>query len=149
MQENGRPLWNAMLSSVSGRDGRMISISIQGDGPMFRELQERADVGSVYWQEHSAGPDAALDDRAIWAAANPGLQDGIKSLSYMEDMAARAAAIPADQASFRLYDLNTVRARACTQLLWGWRIGRLALWTGCRRPTGRAVLAWTWAAAAV
>ena len=140
IQENGRPLWNAMLSSVSGRDGRMISISIQGDGPMFRELQERADAKTIYWQEHSAGPDAALDDRAIWAAANPGLQDGIKSLSYMEDMAARAAAIPADQASFRLYDLNTPGAGLHTTIV------GLSDWQAClcgpAASGRRAVLCW-------
>ena len=32
LQENNRDLWNAVLSSTSGRDGRMLSISIQGMG---------------------------------------------------------------------------------------------------------------------
>lgn len=107
LEENARPLWNAMLSSVSARDGRMISISIMGDGPLFRELQERAEARTVYWQEHTAPRDCALDDREAWAAANPGLADGIKSLSYMVDMAERAASLPADAGLFRLYDLNT------------------------------------------
>ena len=47
LQENNRDLWNAVLSSTSGRDGRMLSISIQGDGPMFSELKARLDNGSA------------------------------------------------------------------------------------------------------
>ena len=62
LQENSRDLWNAVLSSTSGRDGRMLSISIQGDGPMFAELKERADAASVLFQLHAAPDDCDLDD---------------------------------------------------------------------------------------
>ena len=40
--ESKRGLWNAMLSSVSNREGRLFCISIRCDGPMSRELGERA-----------------------------------------------------------------------------------------------------------
>ena len=106
LPEASRDLWNAILSSVSGRDGRLICISIRGDGPMFRELGERAADPSVVWHEYAAPADCELDDRAAWTAANPGLAGGIKSASYMADMARRALASPADQRSFRSHDLN-------------------------------------------
>ena len=80
LQESQRDLWAAVMSSVSGRDGRLLAISIQGDGPMFWELGERADDDSVVWEKYAAPDDAALDDEEAWALANPGLADGIKSL---------------------------------------------------------------------
>ena len=109
LQENNRDLWNAVLSSTSGRDGRMLSISIQGDGPMFSELKARLDSPSVAFHLYAAPDDCSLDDESAWEVANPGLADGIKSRGYMVDMAQRAIAIPSDAASFRAYDLNQPR----------------------------------------
>jgi len=106
LAEKSRDLWNAMLSSVSGRDGRLFAISVQGEGPMFAGLETRSEDAAVYWRRYSAPEDAALDSREAWQAANPGLQSGIKSLAYMSDMARRALANPADQRSFRALDLN-------------------------------------------
>lgn len=106
LQERERELWNAMISSVSGRDGRLICISIKGDGPMFRELEQRKGMESVHFVEYSSDPRLPLDDETAWHQANPGLKTGIKSLSYMRDMAARALASPNDQSSFAAYDLN-------------------------------------------
>lgn len=106
LPESKRELWNAVLSSTSGRDGRLLGISIQGDGPMFAELRERRDAGSVVYHLHAAPEDCALDDESAWAAANPGLAEGIKSRAYMVDAAARAIANPSDAPSFRAYDLN-------------------------------------------
>lgn len=105
LHERDRPLWNALLSCVSGRDGRMLSISIQGDGPMFAELQQRAGEPGVYWQRHSAPDAAALDDQDGWKAANPGL-GSIKGMKYMRYAANRALRSPSDQSAFRAYDLN-------------------------------------------
>lgn len=104
--ESQRELWNAILSSTSGRDGRLLCISIRGDGPMFTELAERAGEPSVVWHEYAASEGCALDDESAWEAANPGLADGIKSIGYMRDTARRAISTPADAASFRAYDLN-------------------------------------------
>ena len=106
LDESKRDLWNQVLSSTSGRDGRLVCISIRADGPMFRELGERAADPSVVWHEYAAPADCEIDDRAAWAAANPALGSGIKSASYMADMARRALASPADQRSFRSHDLN-------------------------------------------
>ena len=54
LDESKRDLWNQVLSSVSGRDGRLICISIRGDSPMFRELGERAGDPAVVWHEYAA-----------------------------------------------------------------------------------------------
>ena len=104
--ESQRELWNAILSSTSGRDGRLLAISIRGDSPMFSELAARAGEPSVIWHEFAAPEGCALDDETAWTAANPGLADGIKSVGYMRDTSRRAISTPADAASFRAYDLN-------------------------------------------
>ena len=127
LQENQRDLWSAILSSTSGRDGRMLSISIQGDGQMFSELRDRAGEPSVVWHEFSAPDDCALDDEEAWAAANPGLASGIKSLSYMRDMSRKAISIPADAASFRAYDLNQPRSPSTETIC------SAADWRACER----------------
>ena len=105
LEESHRELWNAILSSTSGRNGKLLCISIQGTGPMFRELRDREGRG-VCWHEYAAPLSAPIDQPATWHAANPGLRRGIKSTAYMRDMAARALQSPADQPSFRAYDLN-------------------------------------------
>ena len=109
IQESLRDLWGAVLSSTSGRDGRLLAISIRGDGPMFSEMAARAETAAVHWTEFAAPDDCALDDESAWEAANPGLADGIKSRGYMRDSSAKAIQIPADAASFRAYDLNQPR----------------------------------------
>ena len=38
LPESERELWAAVASSLSGRDGRLLAISIKGDGPMFAEM---------------------------------------------------------------------------------------------------------------
>ena len=106
LDENRRELWAAVLSSVSGRDGRLLAISIRGHGPMFSELAERAASPGVHWTEYAAPEGCALDDEKAWVAANPGLASGIKSRSYMVDAARRAIAVPADASLFRAFDLN-------------------------------------------
>lgn len=121
LQENQRHLWQAMFSAISGRDGRFMVISIQGDGPMFKELRERADETSVYFQLHAADVDGVIDDPEQWAKANPGL-GSIKSLSYMQDASRRAKLVPSDAGAFRAHDLNLPQAPGremlCTQHDW-------------------------------
>lgn len=106
MQEPQREVWNAMLSSTSGRDGRLLVISILGDGPMMAELRGREGDPAVCWHGYTTDPAADPTDPATWAAGNPGLADGIKSSRYMADAARRAVVNPADMAAFRAYDLN-------------------------------------------
>ncbi len=128
LEESRRDLWNACLSSTSSRDGRMLSISIQGDSPMFGELGERAGQSGVVWHLYAADDECALDDESAWAAANPGLASGIKSTSYMVDMSAKAIAIPSDAASFRSYDLNQPRSPSTETVC------AVADWQRCERP---------------
>ena len=106
LDENRRELWAAVLSSVSGRDGRLLAISIRGHGPMFSELAERTASPGVHWTEFAAPDGCALDDTDAWEKANPGLASGIKSRAYMVDASRKAIAVPADAALFRAYDLN-------------------------------------------
>ena len=107
MAADMRDLWNALQTSTSGRDGRLIAISIRGDGPMFGEMAELAKTGDdAVWHEYAAPADCALDDVDAWRAGNPGLADGIKSLDYMARQARRAVALSANEANFRAFDLN-------------------------------------------
>ena len=103
--ESRRELWNAVLSSVSGRDGRLLCFSIRGHSPMFSELAARHADPSVHWTEYAAADDMLIDELEAWESANPGLGT-LKSDAYMEDTARRALASPADAAAFRAYDLN-------------------------------------------
>ena len=109
LQERERPLWNALFSSISGRDGKFVCLSIQGDGPMFAELKERADDPSVYFMEFASDPEDSIESRKTWHKANPGLKDGIKTIRYMEGACRRALRSPGDESYFRAYDLNQPR----------------------------------------
>ena len=104
--EKGRALVAGLLSSTSAKDGRLIAISVMGDSPLTAELVQRRDDSAVVVHAYHAPAGCALDDPKAWALANPGIAEGIKSLSYMRDMARRAAALPSEQANFRSYDLN-------------------------------------------
>ena len=103
---NSRGLLAGMRSSISARDGRFIALSVWGDSPFIPEIVERKDDPAVAVHLYRADEKSALDDEDAWAAANPGIEAGIKSLSYMRDEARRVIATPADQADFRAYDMN-------------------------------------------
>lgn len=106
MRENQRGLWNAMLTSISGREGKFICISILGDGPMFKELRQRKAEKGVVWHEYCSELNDDYTDKNVWHKANPGLKNGIKSIKYMESMCARAQQTSSDLSFFRAYDLN-------------------------------------------
>ena len=106
LPESRRDLWDAVKTSVSGRDGKVLSISVQATGPMFAELVARADAPGIFVDVYAAHPEAALDDPAAWADANPGMVAGIKSPDYMAARAREAMANPAAQPGFRSLDLN-------------------------------------------
>lgn len=102
MPERARELLAGLRSSVSARGGRVLHISVRGDSPLFAEiLANPATVARIY----SAPDEAAIDDRAAWAAANPGL-GSIKQASYMEAEVERIRAAPGDEPAFRAFDLN-------------------------------------------
>ena len=100
LEENRRELWNAVFSSISARDGRLMCISIRGHGPMYSELADRAGKPNVHFTEFAAPEGCDLDDADAWHAANPGLGT-IKSLNFMKDAAERAITTPADARSFQ------------------------------------------------
>ena len=106
LKENHRDLWDAMISSVSGRDGRFLCMSIQSDGAMFAELRDRRGDKAVVWHEFRATEGCDIEDRAEWDRAHPANVLGrVKSYSYMEARSRGAAAVGNDS-NFRAHDLN-------------------------------------------
>ncbi len=105
LRERDRALVAGLRSSVSARDGRFLALSIQGDSPFTAELLARKGETGVAVHHYAADPALPLDSPEAWAQANPGL-DTIKSRAYMQHEATRVLAIPADQSSFRAFDLN-------------------------------------------
>ena len=114
--ENARALMAGLRSSISARNGRIISISVRGDSVLLQEVLDRADLPSVAVHLYGSPDDCDLDDVEAWQAANPGLGT-IKSLEYMQDEAARVRVTPADQSSFRAYDLNQALDPARTMIV--------------------------------
>ena len=110
MTERDRDLIAGMRSATSARNGKLIALSIRGESPMLEEMLERRELPTC--AVHHYAPDvvqgAAVDihDRKIWAAGNPGIAAGIKSLDYMEAESARVAVTPTDLSTFLAYDLN-------------------------------------------
>ena len=102
MPERSRELLAGLRSSVSAKGGRVLHISVRGDSPLFAEVLENPmTVAHVY-----AAPDGcALDDKAAWHAANPGLGT-IKQIGYMGQEVNRIRGAPGDENSFRAFDLN-------------------------------------------
>ena len=103
--ESHRDLVNAMRSSVSGRDGKFVAISIKGTSPLFDEMKQRADGETFIFHEYVSDPDAPIDCRKNWKASNPGL-GLIKSEKYMRNAAQAALLTPGNERGFRAYDLN-------------------------------------------
>ena len=73
---------------------------------MFREALSRDGEPGVYVQQHVAPEGCALDDRAAWRAANPGLDAGIVSEAHIEFQSREALAVPTNAAGFRALHLN-------------------------------------------
>ena len=110
LSEKDRDLWNACRTSISGRNGRLICISIRGDAPMLSELKNRKDKDTVVWHEYAATAGCDYSDKQQWHKANPGLRSKIKSIEYMKEAAENAKASPADAPTFLAYDLNLPQA---------------------------------------
>ena len=103
MPERARELLAGLRSSVSAKNGRIVHISIRGDSPLFAEvLDNPATVSRIY----AAPEGCAIDDQAAWHAANPGIAAGIKQLGYMAQEVNRIRGAPADEPSYRAFDLN-------------------------------------------
>jgi len=106
LEESQRILWDSIENCLSGRDGSLWALSIQGEGPMFDEMRLRADLPHVYWREWVSDEECALDDEEQWHKSNPGLRAGIKSIDYMRTRAKKALLFPANQSTFRAQNLN-------------------------------------------
>ena len=107
--ERDRDLVNGVRSSTSARDGVIVSMSVYGSGPFIPEILDRHKKGDPDLAVHIHQPknkSCALDDKAAWHEANPGLAAGIKSLDYMRAESRRVRITTADQPSFRAFDLN-------------------------------------------
>ena len=102
MPERARELLAGLRSSISGKGGRIVHISVRGDSPLFGEvLSNPATVA-----RHYAAPEGcSIDDESAWAAANPALGT-IKQRGYMRAEVERIRGAPADEPSFRAFDLN-------------------------------------------
>ena len=104
--ENKREFVHSLYSALGKRPGsRLFGISIQGDGPMFREMQERAAMKAVCWKRFMTPPDADITDREAWLLSNPGL-GWSKTGEQMQREVDRAVATPLNEAYFRAHDLN-------------------------------------------
>ena len=109
LEERNRGLVNALFTSISGRNGKFLGISIMGHGPFIPEIRDRSDLHSVIYHEYAATNTEKLDDVEQWHKANPGLTDGIKSVDYMRDAAIRASRSPSNTNDFLAFDLNLPR----------------------------------------
>ena len=121
LHERDRPLLSGLRSSTSARDGRVLAITIKGDGPFIPEMIARAADPSVVVKvyEPPEGADPLLP--ATWEHGNPTLGT-IKSRQYMVDRARLVAHVPADLALFSAEDCNlagaVTREMICTVADW-------------------------------
>ena len=104
--ESQRELVDAAFSSLSARNGRLIALSIRGDGPHLQEMLDRQNLPHVYIQHHCLDKGDDPYDEKNWHKANPGIAEGIKSIDYMRSAAARANSNFESEPKFLAHDLN-------------------------------------------
>ena len=100
-----RPMYQALLSAISARDGKFFAVGNQREGEMFREMEAQADLPHVHWKRYTTPRECEITDEESWYLGNPGLGT-IKPLSYMREMLQGALATPANMSYFRSFDLN-------------------------------------------
>ena len=127
LEEKDRPLWDAMTSCVSSRDGRFMVISVRGESPMVTEMiDSAADLKSVIVHVYGADNEADIHSPDVWHEANPGLGT-IKSLSYMADKSEKVKRNRRDEPGFRSLELNISgvadREPICTVEEWNYCTG--------------------------
>ena len=125
LREKDRDLVNSMRSSVSAKAGKFLALSVFGPGPFCGEIVERRGAPGLAVHLYQAAEDCALDSEEAFHAANPGLACGIKSMEYMRAESRRVQATPADQGSFRAFDLNQPQAPGSEMIF------SLADWKAC------------------
>ena len=125
LQEKNRDLVSSMRSSVSAKAGKFLALSVHGPGPFVPEIIKRRGEPSLALHLYQSDEDCHLDDEKAWHDSNPGLAVGIKSIEYMRAEARRVLATPADQGSFRAFDLNQPQAPGSEMIF------ALSDWTAC------------------
>ena len=106
LQERDRPLLSGLRSSTSARDGKVLHITIRGDGPHVPELIERRTDPAVVVHVYEPPEGSDPCEPETWEYGNPGLAAGIKSRSYMVDRARFCANVPGDLGLFAAEDCN-------------------------------------------
>lgn len=106
IEENQRELVDAAFSSLGSRNGRLVALSIRGDGPHLQEMLDRQLLPHVYVDHYCLDEDDDPYVEENWYKANPGLSGDIKSLEYMRRAAQKAKASPESEAKFFAHDLN-------------------------------------------
>ena len=125
LREKDRDLVNSMRSSVSAKAGKFLALSVHGPGPFVPEIIKRRGDPSLALHLYQSAADCHLDDEKAWHDSNPGLAVGIKSIEYMRAEARRVLATPADQGSFRAFDLNQPQTPGSEMIF------ALSDWTAC------------------
>ena len=125
LAEKNRDLVSSMRSSVSAKAGKFLALSVHGAGPFVPEIIKRRGEPSLALHLYQSDEDCHLDDEKAWHDSNPGLAVGIKSIEYMRAEARRVLATPADQASFRAFDLNQPQDPGSEMIF------ALSDWTAC------------------
>ena len=125
--EKNRDLVSSMRSSVSAKAGKFLALSVHGPGPFVPEIIKRRGEPSLALHLYQSDAECHLDDEKAWHFSNPGLAGavGIKSIEYMRAEARRVLATPADQGSFRAFDLNQPQAPGSEMIF------SLADWKAC------------------
>lgn len=106
LPENKREFLYSLQSSMGKRPGaRLFAISIQGRGPMFREMEQRSHLKSTHWKRYVTPESADIADPDAWKLSNPAL--GVaKTFEHMEAAADKARTTPLNDAYFRAHELN-------------------------------------------
>lgn len=116
-QSKNRELLDSLLTSQGGREEPLfLTISTQNNDPQH-PLSEMIDHAlkvdedgnkqdeTVICHLHASDDDCDLLDEEQWRKANPGLGD-FRDYDEFKSMAERAAALPSEEQTFRLYYLN-------------------------------------------
>ena len=121
--EKDRPLLESLLGALGSKNGRLICLSILGNGLFTKPMLRRFEAGekSIHVTAYLPDPSLPIDDPATWRLGNPGLGTpsvaGIKSYEHMESMAARAKADLDYQETFRREELNMPSSGYGTQMI--------------------------------
>lgn len=113
----GRELWRVLRTSMGKRDEPLswvISTAGRGDQNLAHDLWEYSrkvrdgeiDDASFLPVIFAASPDADWRDPEVWAAVNPGIEDGFINTDVLHGEVKEAQHLPAEVATFKQLRLN-------------------------------------------